>query len=220
MNMQKPDSHALMSQPLIIRMIWIALLVAAGDALFETRWSLAFVSLATLLLSLVPVIFARWADIVVPPVFMVAVVMFVGATLFLGEVYDFYNRFWWWDVMLHGGSAIGFGLIGFVLVFMMFQGDRFAAPSGAIAFFAFCFALAIGAGWEIFEYGMDQIFGTNMQKNGLDDTMKDLMVDFVGALLGAASGYAYLMGRDRRWLAALIADFVARNPRLFSRWKK
>jgi 4-amino-4-deoxy-L-arabinose transferase-like glycosyltransferase len=151
---------------------------------------------------------------------MLAVVAFVGGTIFLGEVFDFYNRFWWWDIAMHGGSAIGFGLTGFVLVFMMFQGDRFAAPPSAIAFFAFCFALAIGAMWEVFEFAMDQSFGTNMQKSGLDDTMGDLIVDMGGALIGAGSGYAYLRGRALGGLTGTIEYFVSRNPRLFRKWRK
>jgi hypothetical protein len=181
----------------------------------QGAWTLAFVSLATLVLGIVPVVLAQYMHVVVPRVFLAAVVFFVFATLFLGEVFDFYERFWWWVVALHGGSAVGFGLIGFAFVFMMFQGNRFAAPHGALAFFAFCFAITVGATWEIFEFAMDQIFGLNMQKSGLIDTMYDLIIDACGAAFGAASGYAYLKGRERWVLPAIIAEFVARNPRLF-----
>ena len=60
-----------------------------------------------------------------------------------------------------------------------------------IAVFAFCFALAMGAVWEIYEFTMDSVFGTNMQKYMLDngtaligqaalqDTMKDIIVDAI-----------------------------------------
>lgn len=205
-------------QSLLTKLVWVALLIIAGDALIQWELSLLFIALATLALSLAPVLVARWADIHVPPSFMLAVVLFVGGTLLLGEVYDFYGRFWWWDMVMHGGSAVGFGLIGFVLVFMMFQGDRFAAPPGAVAFFAFCFALAIGAMWEIFEFAMDQLFGFNMQKSGLMDTMKDLIVDTLGAILGAGAGYGYLKGREWSGLPGLIDDFVRRNPRFFRRF--
>ena len=204
-------------QAWLAKIIWALLLLFIMDALFQRNWPLAFVAFVTLTLSLAPVFVARWADVVVPPSFIAAIVAFIGGSLFLGEVFDFYNRFWWWDLIMHGGSAIGFGLIGFVLVFMMFQGDRYAAPPFAVAFFAFCFALAIGAMWEIFEFGMDQIFGLNMQKSGLMDTMWDLIVDFVGALIGAGSGYAYLNGRAKGGLRGLIDDFVERNPRFFKR---
>ena len=82
------------------------------------------------------------------------------------------------------------------------------------------FALAIGAMWEVFEFAMDQSFGTNMQKSGLDDTMGDLIVDMGGALIGAGSGYAYLRGRALGGLTGTIEYFVSRNPRLFRKWRK
>lgn len=207
-------------QSLLTRLIWTALVIAAAEALITGRFSLAFIALATLGLSMAPALVARWAQITVPKSFMLAVVMFVGGTIFLGEVFDFYEKFWWWDIAMHGGSAIGFGLIGFVLIFMMFQGDKFAAPPSAIAFFAFCFAVAIGATWEIFEFGMDQLFGLNMQKSGLVDTMGDLIVDSIGALIGAGAGYAYLRGKQLGGMTGVIEDFIRRNPRFFRKWRR
>lgn len=207
-------------QTWMARAIWLALAGVVLAALAQLRLELAFVALATLMLSLAPVVVARWADIHVPPSFIAAVVIFVGATLLLGEVFDFYERFWWWDIAMHGTSAVGFGLIGFVLVFMMSQGDRFAAPPIAVAFFAFCFAIFIGTAWEIFEFAMDRLFGLNMQKTGLMDTMGDLIVNMAGALVGAATGFAYLKGQGRGGLAALIDEFVRTNPRLFRRLRR
>ena len=210
----------LRDQPIITRLIWLALLLAAAEALITGRLSLAFIALVTLGLSMAPIFVARWAEITVPPSFMLAVVMFVGGTVFLGEVFDFYNKFWWWDIVMHGGSAIAFGLTGFVLVFMMFQGDRYAAPPSAMALFAFCFAMAIGALWEIFEFAMDRGFGTNMQKSGLTDTMGDLIVDMGGALVGAGVGYAYMRGQALGGATGVIEEFVSRNPRFFRKWRK
>lgn len=206
-------------QAWLTKLIWLALLVAAADALRNWQLSLVFIALATLAVSLAPVIVARWADVHVPTSFMLAVVAFAGGTLFLGEVYGFYDRFWWWDMLMHFGSAMGFGLIGFVVVFMLFQGDRFAAPPWTIAFFAFCFAIATGATWEMFEFGMDQIFGMNMQKSGLDDTMTDLIVNVIGAFIAAVSGWLYLKGRSAPGLHAVLDEFILRNPRLFRRFK-
>jgi hypothetical protein len=207
-------------QTLLARAIWLALAGVVLAALVQWRLELAFVALATLALSLAPVVVARWADIHVPPSFIAALVIFVGATLFLGEVFDFYERVWWWDIAMHAGSAIGFGLIGFVLVFMIFQGDRYAAPPIALAFMAFCFAIFIGTAWEVFEFAMDRLFGFNMQKSGLQDTMGDLVVNMAGAVIAAATGFAYLKGRARGGLAALIDEFVRRNPRFFRRFRQ
>ncbi|MFB1025068.1 MAG: hypothetical protein QMC33_06980, partial [Octadecabacter sp.] len=155
-------------------------MIAGLIALGFTRWSLAFVSFATLGLSLLPpLLAARWS-LKLPLPFLVATTLFFFATIFLGEAFDFYERLWWWDLALHGSSAVGFGLTGFLLVFMLFEGDRFAAPPSAIAAITFCVAMTIGATWEIFEYTMDASFGLNMQKSGLDDTMGDLIVNGIG----------------------------------------
>ena len=139
--------------------------------------------------------------------------------MFAGEAFSFYERVWWWDLALHGTSAVGLGLFGFLFVFMLFEGDRYAAPPLAIAFLSFCFAVTVGSLWEVFEFVMDRSFGLNMQKSGLKDTMGDLMVNAFGAVLGATSGFFYLKGRNRRLFAPLIRQFVERNRRLYQKAK-
>ncbi|MCO5128116.1 MAG: hypothetical protein M9957_12900 [Rhodobacteraceae bacterium] len=205
----------ILGQPMIVQMIWAVLLVAFVLALAEGRWSLAFVSAATFGLSILPVVASRRFGIRLPVRFFAWIVLFVFGTIFLGEAFDFYTRYWWWDVILHAGSAVGFGLAGFLFVFMLFEGDRYAAPAWAVAFISFCFALSIGTLWEIFEFAMDQIFGLNMQKSGLIDTMWDLIVDTLGASIGAIAGLSYLKGQELGGLTAAIREFVAANRRFF-----
>lgn len=204
-------------QPVIVQAIWAVLAVAFVVALVEARWSLAFVSVATFALSLVPVLAQRRLGIRLPVRFFAWIVIFTFATIFLGEAFNFYTRFWWWDVVLHGGSAMAFGLVGFLFVFMLFEGDRYAAPAWAVAFMSFCFAVTIGVIWEIFEFTMDQVFGLNMQKSGLVDTMWDLIVDTGGAAIGATAGFFYLRRRELGGLTAALGEFVAANRRLFRR---
>ncbi len=104
-------------------------------------------------------------------------------------------------------------------MFMLFGGDKFAAPPIAIVWFAFCFGMTIGVLWEVFEFVIDQIFATNMQKSGLVDTMYDLIVDALGAALGSMAGYFYLKGRWFGGLAKLIDQFVRENHKLFKKNK-
>lgn len=201
----------------VVYAIWASLLAAMLFALFEQNWALAFLALATFLLSLLPVLFANRFGVQLPVAFFAAVTAFVFGTIFLGEVFDFYEQYWWWDLLMHGGSAVGFGLVGFIFVFMLFEGDRYAAPAWALCFFAFCFAVTIGVLWEIFEFSMDQFFGFNMQKTGLLDTMSDLIVNIIGAFFGASAGFAYLRFRSEYGLAGQISDFVRSNRRFFRR---
>ena len=204
-------------QPVVVRVIWAFLLIALVAALVQGRWSLAFVSVVTIGVSLLPIMFEHRFAFRRPLSFFTGIVLFGFATILLGEAFDFYERYWWWDVLLHGGSAIGFGLIGFVFAFMLFQGDRYAAPAWAVSFLAFCFALSMGTMWEIFEFGMDQIFGMNMQKSGLLDTMWDLIVDTIGAAIGALAGFFFLKGREFGGLSAMIRETVKKNRRFFRR---
>lgn len=205
------------NHPWPVLLIWAFLVFELVSSLISERWSVAFVALATLGLTIAPRLLAERLELRLPVPFVVAIVAFVFATLFLGEVLDFYNRYWWWDVVLHGASAITFGMVGFLFVFYLFEGDRYAAPPWALALIAFCIAVMIGVVWEIFEYTMDQVFGMNMQKSGLQDTMWDLIVDVIGGALGASSGWLYLGGHREGWPARAIDQFVRMNRSLFKK---
>lgn len=189
-------------------------------ALWFGRWSIAFVSLATLGLSLVPVLVARRLSIALPVPYLIVTSLFIFASIFLGEAFDFYEIVWWWDLALHGSSAVGFGLFGFLFVFMLFEGDRYAAPPFALSFIAFCLGVTIGALWEIFEFLMDLSFGLSMQKSGLADTMSDMIIDAAGAALAGLSGYLYLIGRGKVGLSPFIERFIVLNIKRFAKHRK
>ena len=139
------------------------------------------------------------------------------ASIFLGEAFDFYERLWWWDLALHGAASVGFGLTGFLFVFMLFEGDRFAAPPSAIAFITFCVAMTMGAIWEVFEFGVDQLFGLNMQKSGLQDTMSDLMINGLGSSTACLTGYLYLVRDTAGVLGHGLSEFIRLNKRLYQK---
>lgn len=111
-----------------------------------------------------------------------------------------------------------------------------------VSLVAFCFSMTIGVAWEFFEYGMDNFFGFDMQKDeyvynintvsldpnnsnvvvslknigytdinyedgvtridgyldiGLNDTMNDLIVNFIGAFTFSVFGYLYIINKDK-----------------------
>ncbi len=210
------DARLFGQSPIVIG-LWGLLLITALTALALGRWPIGFVTIATLALAITPAFLASRLDIRLPVPFLIATTLFIFASVFMGEAFDFYERVWWWDIALHGASAIGFGLIGFLFIFMLFEGDRFAAPPSAMAFIAFCVAMTIGTLWEVFEFLMDHWFGLHMQKSGLDDTMTDLMIDAGGATIGAVAGYIYLLGRDAGVLTQVIRQFIGLNRRLYQK---
>ena len=190
----------------ILVLIWLTLVGALLVSIFEARWSTTFVTGITFVLTLVPFFISRKTRFYIPHGFMVATVSFIYATLFLGEVGDFYERFWWWDVVLHTGSGFAFGMIGFIILLLLYRGERVQANPFLLSVFAFCFAIAIGAVWEIIEFILDQTLGWNMQKTGLVDTMWDLIIDTLGASFAAVSGYLYMTDKWKSWFGKMIID--------------
>ncbi len=205
---------------IVLALIRLFLAAEALIGLVNGVWPVVFVTLAAVALTFLPGLLASRIGLRLPPSFLVAIAVFVLATLYLGEVHDFYDRLWWWDLALHFGSAMGFGLIGFLLVFMLFEGDRYAAPPWAIGALSFCLAMTVGTLWEVFEYAMDSLFGFNMMKSGLPDTMGDVMVNAVGAALAALAGVIYLAGRAGRGLRAPFDSFIESNRNRFRKLLK
>ncbi|MEZ5442646.1 MAG: hypothetical protein R3F15_14320 [Lysobacterales bacterium] len=208
--------------------VWLLVAVMAIEAIVAGwlgRWLQMLVVLAVMGLTLAPLALSRRFAVHVPPQFQVLVIAFVFAALYLGEVRGYYTRYWWWDIALHTSSGALLGILGFLLVYVLNENRRIDLhlSPGFVALFAFGFALAAGALWEIFEFSMDKLVGTRMQKpmlgdlSGLTDTMWDLIVDALGALLAALYGWRYLRRGQRSLLRQLIERFVSSNPRLFRR---
>lgn len=200
---------------LVLAAIRLVLLAEAAIGAVTGNGPAVFVALSALMLTVLPGHLASRVRLTLPPGFLAAIALFIMASIYLGELHDFYTRFWWWDLVLHGGSAMGFGILGFLLVFMLFEGDRYAAPPWALGALSFCLAITVGTLWEVFEFAMDVLFGFNMQKSGLPDTMGDLIVNALGAAIAAVAGVVYLSG-DRGWrFGGAFDTFIQANRARF-----
>ncbi|MDH3281420.1 MAG: hypothetical protein OEQ18_09860 [Gammaproteobacteria bacterium] len=196
----------------------LTLLIGVVLAVLQGRWLAAITTTGIVIVTLLPLMLGRRFAVQIPAEFEVLAVVFVYAALFLGEIHGYYVRFWWWDAILHAGSGFLLGILGFLLVYVLNEHENVDLHMRPrfVALFAFMFAVGMGALWEIFEFAMDQIFGLNMQKSGLIDTMWDLIVDTVGAAIISVLGWGYLRkAGSSSFLERWIAAFVSANPRLF-----
>ncbi len=183
---------------------WILLLGALILALVEGQWHTAGMAVVTLVLTFIPILFQQRFNVYIPPFLISTIAFFAYATIFLGEVSDFYQKFWWWDLALHLISAIGFGLVGVIVLLLLFGKKRNESHPFIFALLSFCFAVTVGVMWEIYEFGMDQFFGFNMQKSGLFDTMADLIIDSIGGSIAALAGYLYVIEYEKNPFHQLI----------------
>lgn len=200
-------------QLVISNLLRVSVIVALFFAVLHQRWTVLFVSSLALTLTFIPAFIERKFNVYLPTEFEFAIILFIYASIFLGEVHGYYTKLWWWDVVLHTGSGIALGLIAFLMLYVLYYEKKINASPFYIAFFTFFIALGVGGLWEIFEFGMDSVFGLNMQKSGLTDTMWDLIVDALGALFAAMIGYFYIIGRKTFLFNNLLLTFFKENPK-------
>jgi hypothetical protein len=136
-------------------------------------------------------------------------VLFLYAAIILGEVQNFYRDFPHWDTLLHTCSGIMLGSFGFALIDILNENKTIPVKLNKLfaALFAFCFAVTLGTFWEVFEFTADLLLDLNMQqyrtydgtvlvgRAALFDTMKDLIVDILGAIFSCTFGFLTLKKR-------------------------
>ncbi|MBU1289984.1 hypothetical protein KKG85_01960 [Patescibacteria group bacterium] len=177
--------------------IRLVLLLAVAESVIFQNWTVLFVSLLVLFITFLPALIQRNYKIHLPIELEFIVAVFVYAAIFLGEARNYYTKIWWWDIALHALSSTVIAFAGFLVLLILYQQYKIKASPITIAVFSFCFALSLGTIWEMMEFGADMMFGLNMQKSGLVDTMLDLMVNAGGALVISFFGYFYI--RDKRF---------------------
>ena len=120
--------------------------------------------LGMIVLLFVPMIVERIFNIKFPAFFNISLYVFFIFAVFIGTFMDIYSVFRHWDTILHGFSAVLFGILSMCLVCAWFKNREDISPV-FLLIFAFCFSLAIEAVWEIYEYTVDAIIvGYNAQR--------------------------------------------------------
>lgn len=162
-----------------------------------------FIIIITFILTYYPSILEKKFGVYLPKRIQLVITLFIFAAQILGEIGDFYEKISWWDTMLHTISGIVLGLVGFLFVYLLNEKGNLNVNLSPkfVVLFAFCFALTMGVFWEFFEFGADRLLGFNMQKfrlpgqDGLVDTMSDLIVDAIGAIISCVFGSMYIKNK-------------------------
>lgn len=205
----------------------------------------AMLCILSLFLFLLPYIIERTFKIDFPSVLERIVFVFIFSAEILGEINNFYGTIPLWDTALHTINGFLCGSIGFSLIYLLNKKSSFMKLSPIfVALVSFCFSMTVGIVWEVFEYGMDVVFKTDMQKDeyvnvirtvdldpefdnnvvtvdgidytivydkngnelvkfdgyldiGIHDTMIDLIVNFIGAIVFSIFGYLYIVNEEK-----------------------
>lgn len=205
------------------------------------NYASAFLCLLTLVLLIVPSFLQVALRIELPTMLEITMLIFIFAAEILGEIFNFYSIFPFWDTVLHTLNGFLAAAIGLSLVRLLNKSDRLLIYLSPLftSIVAFCFSMTIGVFWEFFEFSMDRFLGFDMQKDtvihtissvmlnptgendpvvmenisdvtvsghdlglggyldiGLIDTMQDLFVNFIGALVFSVLGYFFVKNKN------------------------
>jgi uncharacterized membrane protein YjdF len=203
------------------RILWLIIIVLRIALVVAMLWAIALGDLVTLGMSVltfassfVPTFVERYYNVSLPIEYHLVIVAFLFMSLFLGEVGDAYERFWWWDIVLHASSGVVLGFIGFLVLYVLQARGKTKMSPSLIAFFCFCASMTIGVLWELFELFMDTVFGLNMLKGHMN-TLIDLIVDALGALAISLLAYFYYKNQHGSPIKRSLKRFVKQNPHLF-----
>ncbi len=172
-----------------------ALLIASFlVTLWENQWSSAFYIACIFFLIHLPTLLKNYFSVYIPIELDAAIGVFTFLSLFLGALHNFYSRYPIWDSLLHFQSGLLLSIGGFVLIYIINGRDnkRLRLTPAFISFASFNFSLAMSVIWEIYEFFVDSRFGYNMQNSGNPDTMKDLILNTIGALIIASTAYVWM----------------------------
>ena len=179
----------------------------------------------------------------------------------LGEAASFYVNVPLWDSILHTVNGFLCAAIGFSLIDILNKKKKKITLSPLfLTVLAFCFSMTVGVLWEFFEFFMDKVMHTDMQKDfllstlrtvfldesrsnvvvtvkniaktvlygengevlavieggfldvGVIDTMKDLLLNFVGATVFCVIGYCYVLNKgDGKFARQFIPTVQSEN---------
>lgn len=232
---------------IIIRTVLIALIVWGS---INSKWENVMTCALSFMLLMIPSFIENKMKIDLPSVMEVIMISFVFAANVLGELGAFYEKLPFWDTMLHTLNGFICAGVGFGLIDILNRNEKIKMNLSPlfVCLFSFCFSMTVGTVWEFFEFGMDMLFGKDMQKDtivngfnsyllsgsenkmisiqgitdtavngkslgingyldiGLIDTMKDMIVNFIGAVVFNIAGFFYLKGRGRH--TKFVENFI------------
>lgn len=159
----------------------------------------------------------RRLRVAIPGFMYILFILFLYAAIYLGEIRSFYYRVPHWDLLLHGFSGLMLGALSFSVIRLLNENERVRLDLSPafVALFAFSFAVSMGVLWEIYEFFVDGLLGLNMQKYALEngrvlsgrkalaDTMGDLIVDAVGAIIMSVIGFISVKYR-KGWVGRML----------------
>lgn len=199
----------------IIQGIRIFLILNIAYLMMIQDFANAIVLFSAVVLTFVPEIMKKFMKLTIPVSLHFTGVLFVLASQWLGTYLRAYDMISWWDVMLHGFSALLVAMIG--LLIMIYADKELVLfkhkKHGLVSLYVFLATATSAVLWEIFEYVGDTYFGTNAQLGSLSDTMEDMVICVIVGGFFALYLYYTLKRNKKNRLSKELDKLIKANER-------
>ena len=143
-----------------------------------------------------PVRFARSSKTILPIEFEIILLVILSLDVVFGRFLSFYDTLSYYDKIIHYHDSILIAFSGFLLIYSLYFTGRIKTSPLLAGFVIVLVTVGFGGIWEIVEYAADNIFAEGAQgspaMSAIDDTMWDLICDFLGGIVGAVFGTLYI----------------------------
>ena len=187
---------------------WFILLTLTLSVTYSVllgSWSTVFVIGLSLILISIPVYLERRFGMQFSRRLKFWLMVFIFATIFLGEVNSFYDDIWWWDSLWHFIAGLGLTTFGFVILTHIYNQTTLRSVPAMTSFFALCFSGLMIALWEIFEFSVDLLYfeKAKMQPSNYD-SMIDMLLGIVASLIVCVLGFRYLKHKEKNFVSEIV----------------
>lgn len=168
----------------------------------------------------IPMIISKKFRCYIPNFITITLYIFAFAHFVLGEIYRAYDHVFLYDKILHTTGGVIFAILSFSVIWLLNNSEskKIKLSPFFIVLFTFCFTMTVEYVWELVEFGVDRLFGANMQRwqdgitqlpdgsyvtspaygSGLKDTMTDMIMNVLGCLVVCIVAYIG-MRRKPNW---------------------
>lgn len=189
----------------ILLSIKLILILSILNAAYSGLWHIMSTNIFLLVLVFMPQILKNSYKIKFPKEFEVALLIFILITLFVGNLKGVFAP------ILFG---IGTGMIGLIILFMLYSTNKIKKSYSLIFLFSFNFAVAFGVGLELVKFYLKLILGQELNTGIYLFTMNNLTYVVLGAGIASAIGLFY-MKTHFSVIGDLIKKFKSENKEIF-----
>ena len=188
--------------------IRILLIILIINELYSTPTRAAFQIFYSIffLLSFAPSILKRTLSISLPLPFELLYLISLFSTVLGEKIFS--------GILVQFVLGIFFGIIGFLLMYTLYQNSRMKSSTMLITLFSFSFAVSTGAVWLVFLFILSQLGIWSNLINGTTISM-GLLFTILGAGIVSSLEFIYLRFGEGKVFQIIINAFIRKNPKLF-----